>query len=544
MNNTSEQLPKPLEPAVSSRRSISLVWIVPILAALIGLSMLAHTILSEGPKITINFRTATGLEAGKTPVKYKDVTVGAVSAIALSEDSSHVVVSVSLLKSAASLTREDTRFWVVRPRIGASGVSGVDTLLSGAYIAVDAGNAEESSQSFTGLETPPTVIGGTPGKSFILQTKDLGSLDINSPIYYRRIPVGRVSSYKLSEDGKHVDVQIFIDAPYDRFVTKDSRFWNASGMDISLGTDGLKLKTQSVAAIVAGGIAFVTPAFSQSEQAPEFTTYTLVADQSSALAPPDGPAEYFQLSFEQSLRGLAIGAPVQLAGMDLGKVVSINLDYDEDNHRFPTQVGIVVYPQRLKPLQNNQLLFAGDTQRTAEVLQNLVEHGLRAQARMGNLLTGQLYIALDFVPNAAKVDFDVLARPITIPTVSGSFDQMQEQITNIVSKVDQIPLDSIGRNLDIALSNFNKTLNQINTQILPETTQTIKQARQTLGSAQNMLADDAPLQQNLGLTLQEIQRVARSVRTLTDMLGRFPESLLRGRPNDPPLKPSSQELLQ
>ncbi|WP_237113179.1 PqiB family protein [Pseudomonas aeruginosa] len=317
MNDVRTQTQEPRYPTVDQRRwRISLVWLVPALAALIGLSMLAHAWLSAGPEITITFRTAAGLEAGKTPVKYKDVTVGAVTAITLSDDGSHIVARVSLASSAVSLTRKDTRFWVVRPRIGTGGVSGIDTLLSGAYIAVDAGSEQASSKVFTGLEIPPTVIGGMPGKSFILHTEDLGSLDVGSPVYYRRIQVGRVASYKLDDDGNHVSLQVFVDEPYDSFVTTDTRFWNASGVDVSLGADGLKLKTQSVATIVAGGIAFAAlpRAQNQVEKAPEYAQFTLSPDQASAMTPPDGPAQYVQLRFDQSLRGLSIGAPVQFSG--------------------------------------------------------------------------------------------------------------------------------------------------------------------------------------------------------------------------------------
>ncbi|PND33687.1 mammalian cell entry protein [Achromobacter pulmonis] len=534
MNDVSRQVPEPADPPLGPRRRISLVWLIPGLAALIGLSMLVHAILSAGPEITIRFTTAAGLEAGKTPVKYRDVTVGVVSEITLSDDGSHVIATVSLTKSAASLTRKDTRFWVVRPRIGVGGISGVDTLLSGAYVAADAGAERETGNAFVGLETPPTVVGGTPGKSFVLLTEDLGSLDINSPVYYRRIPVGRVASYQLDSDGKHVSLQIFIDAPYDRYVTADTRFWNASGVDVSLGAEGLKLKTQSLATIVAGGIAFAAPVYSQADEAPEHTQYTLAPDQASAMAKPDGPAQFIQLRFEQSLPGLSVGAPVQFAGMNLGKVVSMSLDYDKDKRRFPTIVGIVVYPQRLGSVREKLPLLEGDTQqRAARFLRSMVEHGLRAQARSGNLLTGQLYISLDFVQNAPNVAFDESARPLSLPTISGSFDRVQEQVANIVGKLDQVPIESIGRNLDATLANLSKMLKQVNNQTLPETAKTLRLARQTLGTAQGMLVEDAPLQQSLDQTLQEVQRTARSIRVLTDLLGRHPESLLRGRPSNP-----------
>ena len=556
MNETPPTRPTPGNPSVTAPHKwrVSLIWLVPALAALIGISMLIHAWTSAGPRITISFRSAAGLEAGKTQLKYKEVTVGLVKAITLSKDGSQVLAHVDIDKSAAGLALKDSRFWVVRPRIGASGVSGVDTLLSGAYIGVDKGQSTETAHEFTGLETPPTVIGDMPGTSFVLRTSDLGSLDVGSPIYYRRIPVGRVASYQLSDDGRSVNMQVFVDAPYDKFVTPDTRFWNASGIDVSIGADGLKMQTQSVATILSGGIAFGNSPLSSAQPAPKDTQFSLAKDQQSALAPPDGPSQFIRLRFEQSLRGLSVGAPVQFIGMDLGRVLFIKPDYDASKERFPTVVGIEIYPERLGDVLSKLPQTEGsDEDNAAQLMARMVEQGLRAQARSANLLTGQLYIALDFIPKTPKVAFDPKARPLTLPTVNGSFDQLQEQMASIVSKIDRIPLDSIGRNLDSSIANLNKTLAQVNGQVLPQTTQTLQEAQkaigsaqqtfvgvqQTLGDVQSLIAADAPLQQDLGETLVEVRRTARSLRTLTDLLGRHPESVIRGRPADATTEPAS-----
>jgi len=196
--------------------------------------------------------------------------------------------------------------------------------------------------------------------------------------------------------------------------------------------------------------------------------------------------------------------------------------------------------------------YNGDlTERSAQFLQTLVAKGMRAKAKSGNLLTGQLYVSFESTPKAPRVDFDVTARPLELPTVGSDVDRIQEQAANIVAKVDRIPLDSIGRNLDSALGTLdqtlkqvqaktlpeanqamhtlNSTLDQVDKNVLPEATQTLQQARQTLGAANGLVAEDAPLQQNLNQTLLELQRSARSLRTLTDLLGRQPEALIRGR---------------
>jgi len=412
----------------------SLIWLVPGIAAFTGLFLLIQLWMSAGPEVSITFQTASGLQAGKTEVKYKDVTVGLVKSIVLSPDSQRVLVTVALMKNAQNLAKADTRFWVVRPRVGMGGISGIDTLLSGAYISLDTGTSEKSGSLFQGLESPPTVINGMPGKQFEVVADDLGSLDIGSAVYYRRIPVGRVSSYALRPDGKGVSVNIFIDAPYDRFVTPSTRFWNASGVDLSLNSDGLQLKTQTLASVIAGGIAFANPPESgASLPSGGHSVFHLADDQASAMAPQDGTPQILQLRFQQSLRGMQTGAPVEFSSVKLGKVTAIDLDFEPAGSRFISVVTLEVYPNRLgRVLQKLPKPQKDGDKQAAFFLRDLVQHGLRAQARTGNLLTGQLYISLDFVPGAAPVPFDLNARPLRIQTLNGGFDHLQEQLATII----------------------------------------------------------------------------------------------------------------
>lgn len=528
-----EDLP---EPVVHKRRvGISLIWLVPLVAAIVGASLLVHGWLGQGPAITVTFQTAEGLEANKTQVKYKNVVIGKVTQIALTRDRSQVKVKIDLEKNAESFATKDTRFWVVRPRVGIGGVSGVDTLFSGAFIGADTGDSTDEQDEFKGLETPPPVLHGQPGKRFTLHSADLGSLDIGSPVYFRRVQVGHVVSHALDENGKGVSLQVFVDAPNDRYVSKSSRFWNASGVDVSLGADGLKLNTQSLATVLAGGVAFQSPNGPHDDTpAEENTNYDLFNDQASAMAPPDGEPRYIRMRFDHSLRGLRVDSPVEFLGINVGKVVSVNLDYDVQAQRFPVIVGAVVYPERLGKAHQKLMAAAmekGDTD-WSQMVGRLVDHGLRAQARSGNLLTGQLYIAIDFDPKAKPAKFDPSAKPLELPTTSGDFDKIQEQLGSIVDKIQKIPFDTIGKNLDESLKQLSGTLKQVNENLAPEATKTFKQAQQTLGAANNALSDDSPLQQNLGQTLQELQRTARSLRVLTDYLSRHPESLIRGKGKD------------
>ena len=522
-----EVIPRRLRP--------SLIWLVPAAAALTGLFLLLQLWASSGPEVSITFQTASGLQAGKTEVKYKDVTVGLVRSIVLSPDSQRVLVTVSLMKNAENLAKADTRFWVVRPRVGIGGISGIDTLLSGAYISLDTGTSKQSGTTFTGLESPPTLINGMPGKQFEVVADDLGSLDIGSAVYYRRIPVGRVSSYALRPDGKGVSVNIFIDAPYDRFVTPATRFWNASGVDLSLNSDGLQLKTQTMASVIAGGIAFANPPDSvNAPSSADHSVFRLADDQPSAMAPQDGTPQILQLRFQQSLRGMQTGAPVEFSSVKLGKVTAIDLDFEPSGSRFISVVTLEVYPNRLGRVLEKLPKPEKDGEKQAAVfLRDLVQHGLRAQARTGNLLTGQLYISLDFVPNAAPVAFDLSARPLRIPTLNGGFDHLQEQVATLIGKVSKMPIESIGNTLNATLGNLNQTLIQVNGQVLPQTIQTLRQLDQTMNGAQRLLVADSPLLQ----TLAEFQRTLYSLRTLTGLLTRQPQALLTGRLNDPKEKP-------
>jgi paraquat-inducible protein B len=512
-----------------------MVWIVPIVALLVGASLIVRNWMEQGPTIEISFRTGEGLVAHKTQVKYRSVVIGEVEAVELAKDKNSVNATVKLNKEAESFATQGAKFWVVRPRIGAGGVTGVDTLLSGNFIGADAGESSAPQKRFTGLEAPPPITYGEKGKSFVLRADDLGSLDIGSPIYYRKIPVGQVTSYALRSDGKGVDLGIFVEAPNDAFVTQNSRFWNASGVDVDVGANGLKVNTESLSALLVGGLAFGTPEGSaDATAANDNQAFDLYADREGALAPPSGIAQYLRLRFDQSMRGLSVGAPVEFMGVEFGKVTGIQLDYDEKQQSFPVLVDAVIYPQRLGPVHQKMLKAfnstKGDEAGVSRVISSFVEHGMRAQARSGNLLTGQLYISLDFYPDAKPVAFDASARPLLIPTVPSSLEKLQEQLQAVVERIRKLPLERIANNLDGNLRELQSGLKQFNTQTLPGVTSTLAEVRSTLATANSALGENSPQREKLSDTLNELDRMSRSLRDLSDYLGRHPESLIRGKP--------------
>ncbi|AMO99998.1 mce related family protein [Collimonas arenae] len=531
--NTVPPLP---EPKLSRKRDWlpSLIWLIPIVAAVVGLTLVVKILVERGPSITITFRTAEGLEAGKTKVKYRDVDIGVVQTITLSKDRKHVLANVQLSKEAESFTATDTRFWVVRPRVAASGISGLGTLLSGAYIGADAGVSKDKKDDFTGLEVQPIVALDSPGKQFMLHATDIGSLDIGSPIYFRRIKVGQLAAYDLDEDGKGVTMRIFIDKPYEKFIGVNTRFWHASGFDMQINASGFKLRTQSLATVVLGGIAFQAPEDNLGPLAKENTTFALAEDQETAMKEPDGPSETVLLYFNQSLRGLTPGTTIDFRGVVLGEVKSIGLEYDAKKREFQMPVAVQIYPERLGRKYAEDERHSEYTAK--QRLEYMVSRGLRAQLRTGNLLTGQLYIALDFFPKAPPVKIDTSSPVIVLPTIPNSLDEIQSQIAEIAKNLSKVPFDQIAADLRTTLGTMNRTLlnaeqltKSLNNDVAPEIASAMKDVRKTLDNANRTLSDNSPLQQDIRQTLQELTRSAASLRVLTDYLERHPESLIRGK---------------
>ena len=513
-----------------------LVWLIPVVAALIGGWILTHAILTHGPTITITFKSAEGLEAGKTKIKYKDVDIGDVKRIVLSKDRTRVIVTAQLVKGAEGFLRQDTRFWVVRPRIGAGGISGLGTLLSGSYIGLDVGKSEEESDEFVGLDVAPFVLTDLPGRRFALHSDHLESIDVGSLLYFRRIEVGQVVAYELDKQGKGVLIHVFVNAPYDQYVTTNTRFWNTSGIEVNLDAGGVKVRTESLAAIVSGGIAFQTPPDQPVAQpAGENANFTLYPDRDSAMKHADSEVRKAVLYFKESVRGLTPGAPVDFRGIVIGEVTAVNLEYDarEQSFRFPVEVNL--FPERLRTAQAGKVSKA-DEKVDRAVLDGLVAHGLRAQLKSGNLLTGMLYVALDFFPDAPKVAIDWNKQPIVLATVPGTLDELETALLHVSRKLDNVPIEDIAadlhkavKSLDTTLQSADKLVKRLDSDLAPEAKATLEQARKTLASADKTLSADAPVQQDLRDALREVSRAAESLRNLTDYLDRHPESLIRGK---------------
>lgn len=545
-----EQLPQAMV-VPPKRTRISIIWIIPILAAVVAIGIAVQRILSEGPSVIIVFTAAEGIEAGKTFIKYKDVNIGLVKAIRLTNDYRKVEVTAKIEKHAAALMVKDAKFWIVRPQITLSGVSGLSTLLSGNYIGFEPGKSDESESIFIGLDIAP-VVSGEPGKQFILNSADLGSLSASSPVYYRRLPVGQVTSYDLQPDGKSVQMKIFVKAPYDRFVVSSTRFWNVSGVDVTVGADGLNVHTESLVALLVGGIAFDTPSFMASAApAEQDTEFTLYSDRDVAMKAPDPLAKHYVAHFTESLRGLSVGAPVAFLGLTAGEVTSVGLSFDPKTGEVRPEVRYVFYPERIIGYAANQAVAqAGeavlrDEQKRRALVRQLVEQrGLRAQLKSGSLITGQLYVSLDFHRNAPKAKIDLSQETPEMPVVPSALADLQDKLANVVAKIDRMPLEAIGNDLKKNLESLDATLisakqliTRADDQLLPGLKTGVEDLHRTLAAAERMmdnantsyLESNAAAQEELREALREFARAARSLRALMDELERQPSSVIRGK---------------
>jgi paraquat-inducible protein B len=546
------------EAVVRPPRRFGLVWLIPLLALLVGLWLVAKAIHEAGPTIIITFKSAEGLEAGKTHIKYKDVVIGKVKSIRLSDDLTQVTVTADLQKGMEDYLTVNTRFWVVRARVAAGEVSGLSTLFSGAYIGFDPGAAGAQADTFVGLEIPPSVTIETPGTHYHLRAQRLGSLDIGSPVYYRQIKVGQVVGYAMTDDGSAVDIKVFVQAPHNEQVRRNTRFWEASGLNVSLDTSGVRIDTESVVSLLIGGIGFEIPSNQPPGEPPEEDEiFTLYESRDRIEEPVYTQRSYMLAYFDESVRGLNKGAPVEFSGIRVGEVVDVRLEFDEKKLLFRIPVLMAIEPERIT--------VRGDLKiNRAELISKLVAKGLRAQLRTGVLLTGQLYVNLSMFPAAPAQQLAHSGSYPVIPTVPGATEEITAGIASFVSRLEKLPVEEIGSELNASLRQFReltgsedtaasltalrKSLAELqrftttlNDTSMPQINASLTQLRQVLARTESAVASaDGLMSGNTALTydmqqmMQELAKAGRAISVLADYLERHPEALVYGKEEPKP----------
>lgn len=533
---------------VHSKKAFSIVWLVPIVAAIIG-GWLAYKAISErGPTIIIVFKSAEGLEAGKSKIRYKDVEIGQVEDIGLSKDLSGVVVTAALVKQAEQYLTENTRFWIVRARISASGASGLGTIFSGTYISIDPVRGGAPARKFEGLERPPVVTRDLPGRHFMLHADRMSSLDIGSPVYFRQIKVGQVAAYNIDKKGNRVMINVFVRAPYHHFVRKNTRFWNAGGLDISIDAAGIKVDTESFVTLMLGGIAFETPVnLEPGDVAEEGDMFVLYRNHESIYEKTYLKKSYWVVHFDGSVKGLAVGAPVDFRGIKVGRVADIRLEFLMEDNAVRIPVLIELEPDRISVTGEQP-----ENMNSPQLMDHFVNKGLRAQLKRGSLFTGQLFVELDFHPDAPVRHIVWEGKYPELPTIPSPLEEITTGLAQLIDRLENFPLEQIGKSLRNTLQgtehlvtspelhesihSLNNSLKQINTfsshlnkEMIPAFNTTLEKTQKTLTEAENILRSDSQFRHQLNRTLTELADAARSVRLLVDYLEQHPEALFKGK---------------
>ena len=555
-------MPEPIPEAIAVKKSgFSAIWLIPLIALLIGGWLTFKYLYEKGTVIEIQFSSANGLAAGKTSIKYKDVVIGVVDEITFTPNLENVIVTATIDPGMRKYLNQDARFWVVRARLSAGEVSGLGTLLSGAYIGMElkAGTNDRLKKSFKGLDRPPILLNKQSGTKYTLSADALHSFDAGTPIYYRRLKVGEILDYALDAKGSTFNINIFINAPYDELVREKTLFWNASGIDVKLGADGFEMRTESMISLLQGGIAFDNIEASQVPLAAADSEFTLFNSRQDATNTDyKRSSQLYRVYFDGSARGLSIDAPVTLRGITIGRVIDVNLQYDVRDKNFKIPVTMEFEPGRL------DIIGRISEQEVLPTMQDLVGFGLRAQLRSGNILTGQMLVDFDIYPDAKLALAEREDEFIVLPSVPTPIDSIKNSIADILEKIGKIPLDEIGINLnktmeganmlvrsdnirntlaniDQASLKLNETMERINTLagssdvtlIMKNINQATLQLNKTLeqaGLAAAGLTEDSTAYQELLRTMRELSGAARSLRQMAEYLERNPEALLKGKP--------------
>ncbi len=528
----------PYEAADLTARSwLSWMWLVPVFAAGVVLWLAWRGLAQRGPEITITFTDAGTLEAGQTPIKYKGVDVGRVEAVELTADVSHVRIRARMSRVIERYLADGARFWIVQPRVGAQGISGLTTLVSGAYVEMYPGRGAPQ-RHFAGLEQPPVLQPNTRGTSITLIAPAAGSLIPGSPITYRGVTVGEILGSELAPSERQVRIYAFIGAPYDRLIHSETRFWNAAGIEMVAGPQGISLRVSSWEQLLAGGVSFDTPDWALGmPPIVAGSTFQLYNSRSEALLYPHGPPLFYHLKFTGNTRGLQAGTPVELAGSAVGEVTSAQLVYDPGGKSLYTDVTLSVDASAVSIPHLSEAPTGEHVAAVRTGLENLVERGLRAQLVSSSLILGEKIVALEMVPGASPARMQQIAGVSELPTTPpANIDTILRSVQDTLQRIDRA---AAGPKLGHALDQLDSTLthlNQLATELQPQTEALIASLRATSEAAQRtaqaagaVLGANGTQSADLPNLMRQLSNAARSVRELADYLDRHPEALVRGR---------------
>jgi paraquat-inducible protein B len=545
------------EPEVARGRKFTAVWIIPLIAVAIGAWMVVWTYMTEGPEIRVTFETAQGLAEGKTVVKFRDVEMGQVQEVLLSDDMQSVTAVIKMRREALTMLREDTRFWVVTAQIGGGGISGLETILSGAYIELAPGTSNIEAREFVGLEKPPLTPADAPGLRLVLLSERASSVTTGDPVLYHGFKVGRVESLTFDLETRQIRNEIFIDAPYHTLITSTTRFWDVSGISLSAGADGLRVETGSMESILRGGVTFGTPPdLGAGTPVENNTEFRLFSSYQDILATPHQHREYLVVSFEQSVKGLVPESPVEYRGIQIGEVERImvpelvNRGVRENLEPRGAQIPVLIYVEPAR--------FAlPDTKASLDLMRETfrrgIKNGLRATLGQGNLLTGSQVVELEYYDDLPDAEMGEFEGYPTLPSIVTGLSGLEQKVSTLLDKANELPVEEILGSLNLAVKELNRSLKALNVVAENENLNKIpdelqgalvalrailedegireipEELKSTLAAAKFQLHGESTEAYQLNRTLKEVESAARALREFLDALEKKPESLIRGK---------------
>jgi len=559
MDNQSQSAAAPTASA-HRRRRIPLVWLVPVMTLLIAAWLAWDTYSKRGPTITITFDAGHGLQAGQSQLKFKDVPMGTVKSVAITPDFANVVVTVETTREAEPLLSDKTIFWIVTPQLFAGRVSGLETLVSGSYIGMLPSTEKGKPQThFVGSQDPPILPVATPGTTFKLQTKRLGSISLGSPVFYRDLEVGTVLGWDLDDMARHVTVHAFVRAPFDKYVHDDSLFWNASGLSIKLAGTGLQVQMESVKALLLGGIAFDTRPDPKAPVSTAGHSFPLYASHDAAQAAGFGRHLRLMSTFEGSVSGLSVGADVTLHGLKIGEVTDVGLMYDAKIDRVVVPVHYRVEGERVAGIAALKDLPPGT------VAADMVKRGFRATLQSPSLISGEKVLAIEMVPEAPPAELERDGDVLIVPSSqAGGFDSITRSANELLAKINRIDFGGLGHtigatfkgldntvngpqlkntfaNLELAMVSVKDAARSLDAGVTPalarlpeisaQLEKTLVQVNHLVASVNSGYGNDSRFNRDMDRLLSQMNDTARSFRALADLLSRHPEALIKGRPS-------------
>jgi paraquat-inducible protein B len=560
MSTTAAHAGVPADTSVTKSRRPSVIWVIPVIAVAIAAWLAYDTLSKRGPTITISFETAEGLQPGQSQLKFKDIVFGTVQSLRLTPDHSHVLVTIATTWQAGPLLSDQTIFWVVKPRLFAGNISGFETLLSGAYIGMLPSQASGKAQTnFVGHEDPPVLEATVPGRVFLVKAKRLGSITLGAPVFFRDLEAGEVLGWDIADMAGSVTIHAFVRAPFDGYVHDESRFWNASGLSVKLGADGVQLQVESLRALLLGGIVFDTP---EDRAATEVSVanrvFPLFDNRDAAAGASYSRKLSFVSYFPGSVHGLTTGSEVTTHGLVVGHVTDVRLSYDAATGTVVAPVRYEVEPERIFGI-GSKSIFRTPT----EAVDTMLKRGLRASLQSGSLITGQQMVTLDFVKSPEPAVVKMEGQDFVMPnTAGGGFEGIETSAAELLDNVNQIPFKQIGASLndvlhsaadatsgpqlrealvDLAatLASAKDMVGHLDTGLAPASRQfpqiasdlqkTLSNANKLVVSVDSGYGDNTQFKRDLERLLVQSNDALRSIRALADLLARHPEALIKGR---------------